>query len=227
MFNKYTKSTDTTKTLLVYLLLNGYDISKVVWAEEVEEERKFGVTVKKTYGITKDFIDVKRIEKEIEKIQCPIICSPLSYEYYSDAKTIYYYTPESTDRPLYINDLNIISKVMIITENCVVSSNLASKVDTQGCDTNGFMFFYDYVLKNECSVGKWHLTYKDNIFSIYYLSEHDNKTEELLLFSANEVDKTSTYKFAIYIIKKASESIDNWYSDNFAIEIYEMVGGDK
>ena len=85
------------------------------------------------------------------------------------------------------------------------------------------MFFYEYVLKEECVVGKWRLQYKNKVFSVYYISLNNDKEEEVLLYSAIEIDKTSTYKIVIYIISKASIVIDEWLPDNFSVQSYEMA----
>lgn len=223
MFTKYRKTSDSTKILLMYLLLNGYDIKNVEWAEEIEESRMFGLTIKKIYGITRDYVDVSRIEREIEEIKNPIVCSPLSYEYYSDAQNIYSFSPALPDVPLWINDMDIISSVMIITEDRVVSSSYAYPIEDDRCKNKGFMFFYEYVLKEECVVGKWRLQYKNKVFSVYYISLNNDKEEEVLLYSAIEIDKTSTYKIVIYIISKASIVIDEWLPDNFSVQSYEMA----
>ena len=85
------------------------------------------------------------------------------------------------------------------------------------------MYFYEYVLNDDCVIGKWHLTYKDKVFSIYYSSENKNITEELLLYSVEGSDKMSSFKMAIYVIKRASLSIDKWFPDNFSQQTYEKV----
>ncbi len=220
MFTKYIKSNNNTKVLLMYLLLNNYDISKVQQLEETEEDRLFGLKIKKIYGVTEEFVDVRKIEEEIEKIRNPIICSPLSYEYYANSQVIHTYTSRD-GKPMVINDMDVISKIMVITDQCIVSSNMAKPLrDTENF---GFMFFYEYVMKSETRIGKWHLIYKDKVFSIFYLSENDGSTSEELMYSAIEIDKTSTYKMVIYIIGKVSRFIDNWTADNFTEETYEMV----
>ena len=82
---KYEKSTDDTKVLLMYLRLNDYDLSKVKRLEQVEENRQFDLKIKKIYGVTQEYVDITTMEKEIENIVCPIICSEVqSYECYSN-----------------------------------------------------------------------------------------------------------------------------------------------
>lgn len=226
MFAKYKKSSDCTKILLMYLLLNGYGVKNVEWVEESEENRQYGLKIKKIYGITKDFVDIKRIEQDMEKIQIPLICSPLSYEYYSDAPQVFTFERAIPDVPLWINDMNVISKVMIITEDKVVSSNPAFPLVDDRCCSKGFMYFHSYVINNDCTIGKWHMTYSDSdsSFSIFYLSTNKNITEELLMYRADGIDKMSSYKLVIYVISRASLGIDQWIPDNFEQQCYEKAG---
>lgn len=220
MFTKYKKQQNNTKVLLMYLLLNNYDISKVKQIEENEEDKMFGLKIKKVYGITEEYVDVRKIEEEIEKIQNPIICSLSSYEYYSNSAVIHTYTA-TNDMPLVVNDMGVISKIMVITESYVVSSNYAkSFTDSKN---NGFMFFYNYVIHSEVRIDKWRLVYKDKTFNVYYTSQNNGVSIEELLYSAIEIDKTSTYKMVIYIIDKAAKFIDEWTADNFIVETYELV----
>lgn len=221
LFTKYRKSDSDTKVLLIYLLLNKYEINQIRQLEETEEDRMFGLRIKKIYGVTKEYVDVRKIEEEIESIQNPIICSPQSYEYYATSNIIHMYTPEENGK-LVINDMDVISKIMVITEQCIVSSNIAKKIGD--IKNYGFMFFYDYVIKSETKIGKWRMVYNDKVFSIFYRSEIEKCREnEELLYSAIEIDKTSTYKMVIYIIGKAAGDITGWTADNFLCETYELA----
>jgi len=221
MFTKYEKTSNETKVLLMYLILNGYSLAKVDRLEEVEENRLFGLTVKKLYGLTNEYVDVGRIEREIEAIQSPIVCSKQTYEYYCDEPNIYAYEKQIAEAPLWINDMGIISKVMVISDDIIISSNKAKPAT----DANqlGFMYFYDYVTKEKCEIGKWKIIYDNKVFSVYYLSTNGDKTTKELLFSAIEIDKTSTYKLVLYIIIKASSSVEEWLSDNYVEQSYTLV----
>lgn len=223
MFTKYQKTTETTKVLLMYLLLNGYKLAHIDHLEESIESRNYGLSIKKLYGVTNDFVDIVRMEREIDEIQNPIICSPKSYEYYANAETIFSYTPSIESAPLCINDLNIISKVMMIAENKVVSSSYAYPIEDSRCRDKGFMYFYDYVTKSTCEVGKWHIIYQNKELTISYKSHNEDKVEEIPMYSASGIDKTSTFKMIIYIIRKACLTVDEWLPDNFDIQSFEMV----
>lgn len=223
MFSKYQKTTETTKVLLMYLLLNGYSLDHVDHLEESIENRNYGLSIKKIYGVTKDFVDIVRMEREIEDIQNPIICSEKSYEYYANAETIFAYTPNLTSAPLCINDLSVISKVMMIEDNKVISSNYAFPLEDSRCRDKGFMYFYDYVINSTCEVGKWRISYKNKELTVSYKSQNQDRTEEIPLYFASGIDKTSTFKMIIYIIRKACLTVDEWLPDNFDIQSYEMA----
>ncbi len=214
MFRRYKKIDDRYRVMMIYLLLNGKDISQIEKAEETVEEEQFGLKYTKIYAYTNETVNVKEIEEEIEGIRCPVICSMQSFELNSNAKTIYLYKKEDEERELFINDMNVVSPVMVVEKDFVISSNLAKTVDN--CDRRGFMHFVDYVLKNECVVGRWHLTYKERKFSILYRA-NENEDSEILLYLAEEKDKTSTYRLAIYVIYKSMES-EGSPSDNFIVE---------
>lgn len=225
MFYKYRKSENTVRVLLIYLLLNNLNISEKMLVEEVEETRMFGLKIRKLYGVTDEVVDVRAIENEIESIQNPVICSPLSYEYYNDSPQIYVHTAHSKDSPLWINDMGVISRYMVMTDSCIISSNSANPVGK--CEQGlGFMYFYDYVLKGQTSIGRWKATFQDNVFRIYYSSPEAKGSENMieeLLYEAIEIDRTSTYKMVLYIINKVMPQIEKIQSDNFDVEEYKRV----
>ena len=159
MFNRYKKADGKSRILLLYLILNNYDLDKVEKVVEVVQPENFGLEFRRIYGETTEYVDVKAIDAELAKIRVPIICSPQSYEINSTAEIIHAYRPKIPERPLYINDMGVISPMMIITEDCIVSSNIAASVENS--KEKGFMYFVDYVLKGECKVGNWVIEYKD------------------------------------------------------------------
>ncbi len=223
-FKKYKKSDDKARVLLLYLILNNYDLSRIEDVIEVVQERMFGVEFHKIFGITNEFVDIKRIEEELAEIHTPVICSPQSYEIYSTAETIHIYHAREEDKPLFINDMGVISPLMVINENCIVSSKLAASVESS--DECGFMYFVDYVLKGEIEIGDWHIIFKDKEFSIYYAMKgfKDDKEEvhNELLYHAIELDQTSTFKLVLYIIKKVMEEICEFPPDNFVEETWKL-----
>ena len=132
-----------------------------------------------------------------------------------------YHMPKESNKPLYINDMGVISQLMVITEQCVVSSNLAEPVES--AKDIGFMYFVDYVLHGECKIGAWEISYKDKEFSVFYTSKgSDEQMHKELLYRALELDQTSTFKLVLYIIKKAAESIEEVLPDNFTEETWKL-----
>lgn len=221
IFTKYKKTEDESNVMLMYLLLNGFDMSQVESVSQSEESLMFGLKLRRIYGKTKEFVDARKIEREVETINNPIICSPSSYEYYADSPKLYYHTALIEDQPLLINDMSIISKTMCITENFIISSNEAKPLEET--DECGFTYFREYVLKDDVRVGKWHITYKNKVFDVNYCSEVNGVEVEETLYTAIEVDKTATYKLVIYIIKKTSQTIESWEGDNFKTQAYKLI----
>ncbi len=209
MFEHYEKERDGSRVLMVYLILNDWH-KNVESLEEIEENRAFGLRLKKVYGLTKDHIDTAKIYREIEAIENPVICSDASYEYYADSPFIYTYKPKDQSQPLVINDMSVISKTMVVADNYVVSDNKARSF-MEANVLCGFTHFMQYVLYNQFRLDKWDVSYEDNVFTICYDGEE--------LYSAFEIDKTSTYKLVIYLIRKAGDKA-NVKSDNFVCERY-------
>lgn len=220
MFNKYKKADGKSRVLLLYLILNNYDLDKVEKVIEVVQAEKFGLEFHRIYGETTEYVDVKGIEAELAKIHAPLICSPQSYEINSTAEIIHTYRASIPERPLYINDMGIISPMMIITEDCIVSSNMAASVENS--KEKGFMYFVNYVLRGECQVGNWFITYKDKELCIYYCSVKDGEEHKELLYQALELDQTSSFKLVLYIISKTVGSMDEFPPDNFTEETWRL-----
>lgn len=210
MFEKYEKQSSASRVLMMWLLLDGCNLDRIQLLEETEESKAFGLKLKKVYALTEDHIDTDKIYRELEHIQNPTICSEDSYEYHADSPYIYVYRKKDERLPLVINDMGVISKTMVISEDTVISDNFANDFMDEEC-VSGFPFFEDYVLKNKFNIGQWEVSYTDKVFKVQYGSE--------VLYSAIEIDKTSTYKIVIYIVKKAAakEAVD---SDNYICEKY-------
>jgi hypothetical protein len=221
MFTRYIKDSQGTKILLFYLILNGYlediDEEKELKLVSEEEEYQFGLKISKLYGIISYAIDKDKIEEELELIQTPIVCSLDTFEYHSKSKEIYVYRPDEKeegedeeDKELYINDLGVISGVMVIRDDIVISSRKARSFDEDGC-ISGFEDFKRYVLENNLEIDRWKITYEDKVFTVYY--------DDRVIYSAIEIDKTSTYKLVIYIIKKINDKSDV-KPDRFRVDKY-------
>lgn len=224
LFTKYKLSDGNNRVLLLFLILGGYDINKIVRYEETLEEHNFGLKIKKFYGITPEYVDTDSIEKEIENIQCPTICSEQSFEYYADSKKLYEYRARFSERPLYINDMGIISKAMMITDEYIVTSNKATADADLLQEQSGFMYFAEYVKRSSVKVGKWDISYKDNVLNVIYTSpDEKGKEHSELVYSIIEVDKTSTYKLVVYIIRKTVSQFEEMPPDNFIEREYTLI----
>jgi hypothetical protein len=103
---------------------------------------------------------------------------------------------------------------MVITKDQVISSNKVNFFIDSDSAVAGFENFKDYVLKGETEVGKWKISYSltDRLFEVFYTGQ--------LLYSAVELDKTSTYKLVIYIIRKVNRDADNVLADCFECAEY-------
>ena len=217
MFSKYKRSNDKKEVLLMYLILNNYDLSKVEEVTELSQSLMFGAECKKIFGITSEYVNIEQIEDELAAIKTPVICSPQSYEIYSTAKTIYLYKANNKERPLYINDMGVISPLMIITKDVIVSSNKASSIER--ASRKGFMFFVEYVLNGYCSIGAWEMQYLNKEFNICYKNQNGSKE---VLYHAIELDQTSTYKLVLYVISKTVDIIEEFLPDNYEEEVWRM-----
>jgi len=210
MFDKYEKQSSESRVLMMWLLLNNCNLERVRLLEEAEESRSFGLKIKKVYGLTEDHIDTDKISKELARIQCPTICSVDSYEYHADSPYIYVYKRRDDNLPLVINDMGVVSKTMVIGDDLVISDNFADDFMSRDC-ISGFPYFKEYALRNEFKLGKWTVSFLNNIFTVQY--------EKEVLYNAIEIDKTSTYKIVIYLIQKAAVN-EEVESDNFICEKY-------
>lgn len=227
LFTKYAKANRDKKIIFMYLLLNHFEIDKIKNLEEVYETKSFDRKLRKIYGITEEYVDIKRIEDEIKAIKNPRIVDVESFEYFSEDPIIYKYTPKYNDRGLYINDLGVVSNVMVISNGCIITSHRAKSVTE--AEERGFMYFYDYVNFSNVMINNWHVTYFNKVFSIYYVTNnYDEKTKEIVkveepMYQIVNIDKEYTYKMVLYIIKKNSDDFAENLADNFSEESYELL----
>lgn len=220
LLTRYQRVDDKSRVLLIYLILNGYDMEMVEKIIITDNELQFGSRVQRSIGVTPEYVDVERINEELQKIQVPIIYSPQSFNLYAKAETIYCYRAKEESKRLYINDMGVISSSMVITPECIISSNLAASIEST--DNKGFMYFADYVLNGECIIGQWSISFKDNHFCVYYSSTYEDKESKELLYEGFELDQTSTFKLVIYIIQKVAGELDDITSDNYAVDVLKL-----
>ena len=219
MFQNFVKDDgEVSRVLMIYFILNGYDISKVDKAIELIETPSERCRMETVYGETREGVDIKSINEEVSSIITPTICSLQSYQMYVTSPVIYCFSPLDKGRELCIDDLGIISSCMVIQPDLVVASNEAKPFQTA---QHGFSVFMDYVLKGKCQVGNWTIQYTDtNEFIVTYTSKNGGNEE--ILYKALEFEKTSTFRLVLYIIKKTCETLnssDEWsISENYMTE---------
>lgn len=233
-FYRYVKSTNEQKIPLIFLLLNGYDITNVQKAEIIKEECGYGITITKKYVITSDFIELSAIQQEFNSVKAPIICSDYnSFEYNSDAKYVYVHYPNDDTVNLCINDMRVIGKTIAFIDNIVISDVCAEELFDDKKENRGFMYFYQYVMNNEMNIHNWKIEFIKSdgnhdvgSFKIHYISkdieDEKSKPNDEIVYEANNISKNDTYKMVIYIIKKTSHYIKEWLPDNFLSQQYKL-----
>lgn len=222
LLTRYEVVDDKAKVLLIYLYLNNYDKDLIEKVIITNDEQRSGRKLQRRIGVTTEFVDIGRIEEELKRIQVPIIYSFQSFDMYSTAETIYSYIAKDKETPLYINDLSAISPSMVISRDCIISSNIIAPLEN--AEHKGFMFFVDYVLNGECVIGNWKITYKERNFNVYYTDTFEGEQRTELLYEGFELDQTATYKLVIYIIMKVAETLDEYTSDNFIMKTMKLKG---
>lgn len=222
LLTRYEVVDDKAKVLLIYLYLNNYDKDLIEKVIITNDEQRSGRKLQRRIGVTTEFVDIGRIEEELKRIQVPIIYSFQSFDMYSTAETIYSYSAKDKETPLYINDLGAISPSMVISRDCIISSNIIAPLEN--AEHKGFMFFVDYVLNGECVIGNWKITYKERNFNVYYTDTFEGEQRTELLYEGFELDQTATYKLVIYIIMKVAETLDEYTSDNFIMKTMKLKG---
>lgn len=221
----YTEQKNEYEVMLLYLLLVGGNVKKIKDLQTVTDSRSFGTEITKIVALTSEYVNVPMIEQEISEIRNINICSLQTYEYFSKSDTVYAYTPAIADKPLLINDMDILSNVMVITDDVVISSNEANSI--MDSDNLGFDFFKQYVVKSEVTVGQWHIKWDNETFSVSYITEDKNKNllEDVVYYAVN-FSKAYSYRLVLFIISKAAQVIDEWDNDNFKATIYTKQKGD-
>ncbi len=222
MFTRYKKTDGKVRVQILFLLLNGYDYSKVEEVAEKVYPNPSGAKYKKFFGVTDEFVDTQKIEEELKAVRVPRVCSPQSFDIYSTHQSIYSYRAAEKTKPLYINDMNVISPLMIITKDCIVTSSRADSIEN--AENKGFMYFVEYVLNKRFEIGKWKVAYDNNHFTVHYCSTDGNgNSHDELLYEATELDQTTTFQLVLYIIQKVAANFDEFPPDNFEEERWERT----
>ena len=202
----YEVKSDQTKVLLFFLLLEPNYIDaddKIEIDRETENETNdFGIRYTKQYAFTNDNIDIERILREIAAFPIPVICSRDSFAHYAESQTLYLYHKYRKDQPLIVNDLSIVSNVMLLEEDMIISSRNARPLGDLTTRELGFPYFQQYAMTGDLRIGKWHVTYDAD--KLIFCIHHDTYG---VVYQSVELDKTATHRMVLYLIKKLSHTL--------------------
>lgn len=219
-FSRYVPETQECKLPLMHLILHKYDLSKINLIEQVNEDSTCNMKVRKMYGITEEHVDFKKIYRELQNTINPIICdSKMCYECYAKDKEIYMYTPN--ERKIFnIEDMSIISPLMLIEENCIISSNEIIR-DEQLPEKIGFSYFKEYVINSYIEIENWTIEYtQDKNFNVTW---KDANGSDIMLLSTTELAKSETYQMVIYIINNLQDEIEGIEEQAYNMKKYRLV----
>lgn len=224
--------TELNRVLLLDILLGNYSVEEIEKVEEVTNHAPFaGIDRKRVrvYGLTKEAINVQEIYKERESILTPTICSIQNYEMCTVSDVAYCHKAKTSEKPLKIHDLGIISPHMVITPDTVISSRKARPCTE--CEY-GFVSFMDYVLYGHFELDKWKVSYNEakKEFTIYYTSKNESGIETAeLVYQSIEYSKDATFALVLYLIKKVHANMENMEitSDWFTVERWVREKGRK
>lgn len=213
----YEQKTARTKVLLMFLLLEPGNLleSGDVYFRDETADLQYGRTITKKYAFTDEYVDTAKIDRQLESLPTPVICSKDSFAHYAETQVLYKYIPEDPAQPLCINDIGVVSNVMLIDNdiNLILSSNMAKSRSRLTAEEYGFPYFETYVRKNRVQLleDTWDMTYEPEQ-SLFTVTHKDYGT----LYQAHEMDKTSTYRLVLYVIKKLAGNLPA-YEDNYKI----------
>ena len=167
------------------LILKKASLNKVINERYITKEHNGSVKTKALYYETYDEFDISDIEGGIRKTIPPRVYSDKnSYEYamknaYLRKKNIpiYCHVPEIPDKPLFINDMGVLSSIMLITNNAVLSDKKAALIaDT---DDIGFEKFHEFVTTNKTIIGSLCFSQNGNVFTVSLINEDTGKSKML------------------------------------------------
>lgn len=212
----YVAQNDLFKVPLYLILLNGGDFSSIERViDALDAKGCFLAETRAAFNVAQE-------EDEIANTLQPIVYT--SFNGYDGGDVVYVYTKQqdaSEGDRLLINDISVLAKKVIITEDMVVSPNLAKPFSDCEITEYGFRYFYDYCLDSSCAIGKWLFEYKpDNkAFTMSFTFDGDNVME----IYRKKMDKNESYKHLIYAIKKLcsnpKESGLTFNEDNYDVNV--------
>lgn len=199
----YERKATRTKVLLLFLLLEPGNLMETgnVACKEETSDLQYGRTITKQYAYTDEYVDTAKIARNLEALPTPVICSKDSFAHYAETQILYQYTAKEGSKPLCINDLSVVSNVMLIDNDLemILSSNMARPRSRLTPQEYGFPWFEQYVRTNHVKLidDVWDISFETdgNLFTITH-------KDYGVLYQAHEMDKTSTYRLVLYIIQK-------------------------
>ena len=213
---------EVKKYMALFLILKKASLNKVINERYITKEHNGSVKTKALYYETYDEFDITAVEDGIRKTIPPRVYSDKnSYEYamknaYLHKKdiSIYCYVPEIPDKPLFINDMGVLSNIMLITNNAVLSDKKAALIaDT---DDIGFEKFHEFVATNKTIIGSLCFSQNGNVFTVSLINEDTGKSK--MLFESYEADISESYRLVLFVIQHCYMDRDTYSADNFIVK---------
>lgn len=213
---------EVKKYMALFLILKKASLNKVINERYISKEHNGSVKTKELYYETYDEIDISDIEDGIRKTIPPRVYSDKnSYEYamknaYLHKKDIpiYCHVPEIPDKPLFINDMGVLSNIMLITNNAVLSDKKAALIaDT---DDIGFEKFHEFVTTNKTIIGSLCFSQNGNVFTVSLINEDTGKSK--MLFESYGADISESYRLVLFVIQHCYMDRDTYSADNFIVK---------
>ena len=220
---KLVNKNDSQEIMLLHLILNGQTDNIKGTKKTVSDDGR----LRKVYGIVEKglVLDNDTLDADIQNIAVPKVCEDSKrFEQLSNSKKVLLYFPKNEEQKLVINSLKILSDVIMISKDYVITSSYVNEGDTS---ERGFTYFQEYVLKSHTEIGnvdnpkgKWSISFDNNRFEVKF-KDVDESKPWTTLYSLSDTDKQSTYRMVLYIISHVGECIDDWKLDNFKFDTYE------
>lgn len=212
---------EVKKYMALFLILKKASLNKVINERYITKEHNGSVKTKALYYETYDEFDITAVEDGIRKTIPPRVYSDKnSYEYamknaYLHKKDIpiYCHVPEIPDKPLFINDMGVLSNIMLITNNAVLSDKKATLIaDT---DDIGFEKFHEFVTTNKTIIGSLCFSQNGNVFTVSLINEDTGKSK--MLFESYGADISESYRLVLFVIQHCYMDRDTYNADNFIV----------
>ena len=213
---------EVKKYMALFLILKKASLNKVINERYISKEHNGSVKTKALYYETYDEFDITAVEDGIRKTIPPRVYSDVS-SYENAMKSayinkrdipIYIHVPEIPDKPLFINDMDVLSNIMLITNNAVLSDKKAALIaDT---DDIGFEKFHEFVTTNKTIIGSLCFSQNGNVFTVSLINEDTGKSK--MLFESYGADISESYRLVLFVIQHCYMDRDTYNADNFIVK---------